>query len=115
MSDIVKSMPNLDEQIRDRVHEVVRGTLSVDDFELWFVGEAWEAEGGGLVADVTHLMTDKDLFDRDELVERLWAVAATVRTGEPVYATGAAAVTIAMEPMTTGNRTISRHWAPAGI
>lgn len=108
-------MPGLDDQIRDRVHEIVRGALSLDDFELWFVGAAWEAEDEtDLVADVTHIITDKDLFEHDVLVDRLWSAVATVRMGEPVISTGTAAHTMTIAAPTTGNLTITRHWEPAG-
>lgn len=114
MSDTVDAMPSLDERIRDRVHEVVRGELPIDDFELWFVGEVWESGAASdLVADVTHIITDKDLFEPNVLLDRLWAVVATVRIGEPWYSTGAAQ-TVAIAASTVGSVTITRHWEPAG-
>lgn len=87
-------MSSLDEQIRRYVYDLVEQRVSLDDFELWFVGEAFEHDSD-LIDRITVVLTDKpaDLSDAD-VARLLEHEVATVRSGDLAVHTGASALTV---------------------
>jgi hypothetical protein len=100
-----------DEDIRGRVLDLLTGDRSFDEFEAWFVGETWD-ERTALVAQIDHLLAERSLLSRDEILNELRSLVSTVtiREHESGISTGGSANTLNLGPQRLGgSQTITRH------
>jgi hypothetical protein len=83
-----------DEDIRGRVLDLLAGDRSFDEFEDWFVGETWD-ERSALVAQIDHLLAERSLLSRADLLNELRSLVSTVTISEreSVVSTGASGST----------------------
>lgn len=104
----------IDEEVRTEIYRLFEGG-SVDAFEEWFVGRAWD-DRTPLIAAVDHVLAERDLLDNSELVIRLKDFVNTIEVN-PIHhdvVTSASASTVRTTLRTVGSSTITRRIAFAG-
>jgi hypothetical protein len=72
----------MDTEIRDRVLDVLDGSISIDAFEEWFVGATWDHRSR-LAAEVDRLLIERDLVTDEQLRHELADLVATVYESWP--------------------------------
>lgn len=110
-------MESVDNEVRDRLYEVLEGAVSVENFEDWFVGRIWD-ERTSLIAHIDHLLAERSLLAERDFVEELRVLATTIaHTEVPLVAlTAATGETIRLRAIHVGGtETIRGRLEFAGI
>lgn len=108
-------METLDNEVRNRLYEIIEGASSVEEFEAWFVGRTWD-ERTPFIASIDHLLAERSLLDDSHFAEELRTIATTIAYTDIRLVT-TSAITETLRPDTIhvgGTETIRRRLEVAG-
>lgn len=83
----------LDREVLEKLYDVLLDGASIDDFEDWFVGETWDVRTT-LVAEVTHLLVDRQVMDDDEVKDEIRAIVSTIVINDEPVRTESSSTTV---------------------
>jgi hypothetical protein len=91
----------LDIEIRARLLDVIGGSLTIEDFEDWFVGVTWDVDSD-LVADVNLLLVERDHLTSDQVRNEILDLVRTIHMGVERFSTSLTSSVTSLPPANVG-------------